>query len=314
MSWESLPSGPATTNDQDQVLQEPKNTSSLAAFLRPKTRKFIEEYAKVPPDRVERHIKAIQTRAWAICPYPSVGQMTWLNPSILIHASHDRILSRLKAGASIVDCGCMIAPDLRQLAYEGAPSNKMYGFDVEPRFFDLSFDFYNDRSSFQGKLLEADIFKSQSPLKDLEGQMDIIWCAKFMHLFNRDTQIAVAARLIKLLKPAPGTMFVGSQNGFPVDYEVPLSTGGQYSRVKGFWLGSKEGMEKLWKEVSDETGTKWEVDVRLLDLRTLGMHQDDGSEDKRRTGYNLQWTCTRVDGKHALMSKMKRAFGMDGRS
>ena len=255
-----------------------------------------------------------QTRAWAVSPYPSVGQLTWLNPYIVLHPSHERILSRLKAGASIIDCGCMIAPDLRQLAYEGAPTNKMFGFDIEPRFFDIGYDFYNDRSTFQGTLLEADIFKSQSPLKDLEGQIDIIWCAKFMHLFNRSTQIAVAVRLIRLLKPGPGTMFVGSQNGYVVDYEVPLPNERFHSQAKGFWLGSKEGMEKLWKEISDETGTKWEVDVRLLDLRTLGMHQDDGSEYKRRTGYNLQWTCTRIDGKHALMSKMKRAFGMDGRS
>ncbi|KAI9683514.1 MAG: hypothetical protein M1822_006054 [Bathelium mastoideum] len=312
MASENPSSTPAATDDHGQV---PWHATRLAASLRPQTRKFIEEYAKVPPDKVESHIKAIQSRAWAVAPYPSVGQLTWLNPYILLHPSHDRILSRLKAGASILDCGCMIAPDLRQLAYEGAPTNRMYGFDIESRFFDISYDFYKDRETFQGKLLEADVFKTQSPLKDLEGQLDIVWCAKFMHLFNRSTQIAIAVRLIKLLKPVPGSMFVGAQNGYVVDYEVPLPNGGLYSQAKGYWLGSKEGLEKLWKEISEETGTKWEVDVRLIDLRTVGMYQDDGTEDsKRRTGYNLQWTCTRVDGKHVLMSKMKRALGIDARS
>ncbi|KAI9713981.1 MAG: hypothetical protein M1820_000711 [Bogoriella megaspora] len=287
--------------------------TTLAKVVRPETRKFIEDYVGVAPDKVEQHVQATQRRAWKVAPFPYVGQMTWLNPYILLHPSHDRVLSRLKAGASIIDCGCMIAPDLRQLAYEGAPTDRMYGFDIESRFFDISYDFYSDRDRFRGKLLEADVFKSQSPLNNLEGQMDIVWCSKFMHLFNRETQIDVAVRLIKLLKPTPGSMFVGSQNGCEIDYEISLPNDGFHAQTRGFWLGNKEGIEKLWKEVSELTGTRWEVEARLFDLRTVGMHKEDGSEYKKRTGYNLQWTCTRVDGRHVLMSKVKRAFGMEGR-
>ena len=56
MASEPISPIPAMTGDNDQV---PWYTTSLAAFLRPQARKFIEEYAKVPPDKVESHIKAI---------------------------------------------------------------------------------------------------------------------------------------------------------------------------------------------------------------------------------------------------------------
>lgn len=119
----------------------------------------------------------------------------------------------------------MISPDLRQLAYEGAPTDKMYAFDIEPRFFDVGYDFYNDRDHFKATFMTVDGTKAidETPLRDLKGKLDIIWCPKFLHLFNRAGQIETAARLIQLLKPQAGSMFVGSQNGFPEPNETPIS-------------------------------------------------------------------------------------------
>ena len=39
----------------------------------------------------------------------------------------------------------------------------------------------------------------------------------------------------------------------------------------------------------------WEVEAWLVDLRTLGLHRDDGSEYAKYTGYNLQWTATLLE-------------------
>lgn len=96
-------------------------------------------------------------KAWQLAPYASVGALTWLNPYILLHEAHDIMIERIKDGASILDCGCMISPDLRQLAYEGAPTAKMHGFDIEPGFFDIGYDFYRDRDSFKATFFTADV-------------------------------------------------------------------------------------------------------------------------------------------------------------
>ena len=56
MASQSQPSLSARANDKEQI---PRYTTGLAALLRPQARRLIEEYAKVPPDQVESHVKAI---------------------------------------------------------------------------------------------------------------------------------------------------------------------------------------------------------------------------------------------------------------
>ena len=75
--------------------------------------------------------------------------MTWLIPYILLHPAHERVLARLKAGASILDCGCCVSTDLRQLVFEGAPSERMYGFDIETGFFDVGYELFRDEERFK---------------------------------------------------------------------------------------------------------------------------------------------------------------------
>lgn len=220
--------------------------------------------------------------------------MTWLNSYLLLHPAHTMILSRLKEGASILDCGCMISPDLRQLAYEGAPTENMYAFDIESGFFDVGYNFYRDRSTFKGTFFAADGYKDldETELAKYKGFFDIIWAPKFLHLWDRATQITMAAKFVKLLKPQPGSMFVVSQNGYPDTLEIPIAPrpGGNST----FWAGNAETTKEDWAKVAELTGMKWDLEVRLFDLRTNGMHKDDGSEYKKRTGYNLQWTAKMV--------------------
>jgi hypothetical protein len=236
-------------------------------------------------------------QCWEIVPYPSIGALTWLNPYITFHEAHDTILAKVKDGATIVDCGCFISTDLRYLASKGAPTKNMCGFDIEPRFFDIGFEFYNDRDRWQGSFLVADGTKrlEDTALAPLIGKVDIVWCPKYIHLYDRPHQVEVAANLIRLLKPRAGSIFAGSQNGYPVPEEKPLADGGFQGQQKSFFIGNAETLREIWDEAAAQTGTKWELDARLLDLRTIGLHQDDGSEYKRKVGYTLQWTATLIE-------------------
>ena len=64
---------------------------------------------------------------------------------------------------------------------------------------------------------------------------------------------------------------------------------------KTFFIGNVETIKEIWTEVGKRSGTKWNVDARLLDLRSIGLHEDDGSMYKKKTGYNLQWTATLIE-------------------
>lgn len=101
--------------------------------------------------------------------------------------------------------------------------------------------------------------------------------------------------MVELLRPVPGSLFCGSQNGLPEPEEMPLVHGAFDGQQKTFFLGNADTLKEMWNEVAARTGTKWNVESRLLDLRTIGLHNDDGSPYKRKTGYNLQWTVTLLE-------------------
>lgn len=219
--------------------------------------------------------------------------MTWLNPYLLVHPAYQRILGRLKDGASIIDCGCCFSTDLRQLALDGAPTDNMYGFDVHKGLIDVGYDLFQDRDTFKGDLFRHDFLdKEDHALDHCRQKMDIILAAKFVHIWDHEHQIDRTIDLIKLLKPEPGVMFMGTQNGFPGTLDVPL-TKPPPGFQSTFRLQDEESMRGLWKVVEERTGTKWELEVKLIDLRGIGMHKDDGTEFNRQIGYNIVYLATR---------------------
>ncbi|KXS99522.1 hypothetical protein AC578_4262 [Pseudocercospora eumusae] len=184
------------------------------------------------------------------------------------------VLDRVKSGASVLDCGCMIVPDLRELAYAGAPSDRICGFDIQSGFFDIGFDFCKNCNTFKAHFFPTDVVKdfSESELASLRGQIDII-CQ----------QPIMAAKSVSLLKPRPGAMFLGSQNGRPGVHDVLIKEGSQrmLPQSDSIFLGDTDQIKEIWAEVGENTGTKWEVESTLLDLRIIGLHDDDGSLYKK---------------------------------
>jgi hypothetical protein len=56
-------------------------------------------------------------------------------------------------------------------------------------------------------------FDPESLLKQLNGEMSIVYAGSFFHLFDWDGQFATAKRVAELLKPEPGAMLLGRQVG-----------------------------------------------------------------------------------------------------
>jgi hypothetical protein len=188
-----------------------------------------------------------------------VGNWGFLNLSILESPVYDEVLERVKNGEQYLDIGCCMGQDIRKLAHDGAPSENMYGSDLKTQFWDIGYDLFLDKSTLNTKFIGADIFDADSGLKELGGKLNLVHAASFFHLFNWDDQVKAAKGVVKLMKAEPGSMVFGRQGGLPV--AGMLGSQG-FAGVHAYWH-NPESWAKLWKQVGDETGSKWEVESSL---------------------------------------------------
>ncbi|KAH7386098.1 hypothetical protein BKA66DRAFT_415218 [Pyrenochaeta sp. MPI-SDFR-AT-0127] len=226
--------------------------------LKPETRELFEKYCNVPPVDVASHIKNVRDGAFKIFPYPCLGHWGFLELSIGKSPVYNELLDRLKNGDKLLDIGCCLGQAVRKLVQDGAPSENIYASDLKKDFWDFGLDLFLDKATLKTNFIEADIFDANSGLHQLNGKVDIVWASSFFHLFDWDGQVKAAKRTIQLLKPAPGSFICGRQGG--------KADPGTFVHVKkeltSYWH-NEESWTKLWKQVGEETDTKWEVDASL---------------------------------------------------
>ncbi|KAF1962141.1 hypothetical protein CC80DRAFT_542469 [Byssothecium circinans] len=102
-------------------------------------------------------------------------------------------------------------------------------------------------------LIAADIFDPESELKLLDGKMDIIHTALFLHLFSEDMCVKAVRRILKLFKDKVGVLFIGKQLGC-VDSGMIANGGFRYNA---------ESFKEMWERVSAEAGMEWKVECWL---------------------------------------------------
>jgi hypothetical protein len=146
--------------------------------------------------------------------------------------------------------------DIRKLVHDGAPSENIYASDLKKNFWDFGYDMFLDKSTLKTTFMEADVFDTDSQLKQVNSQIDMVNAASFFHLFNWDDQVKAAKRTIQLLKPVPGSLIVGRQGGKAEAGSFARST---LEEMNAFWHNVKS-WKKLWEQVGHETGTEWKVD------------------------------------------------------
>lgn len=55
---------------------------------------------------------------------------------------YTQVLTRLLSGATFLDAGCCFGQEIRYLVQASIPSAQLYGFDLEPDFIDLGYQFF----------------------------------------------------------------------------------------------------------------------------------------------------------------------------
>jgi SAM-dependent methyltransferase len=188
----------------------------------------------------------------------------FLDLSLTTTDVYPEVISRLKAGEIFLDLGCCFGQELRQLAYDGAPTENLYGSDLRPEFIELGYKLFKDKDSFKATFIPSDVFDDSSELlKQLAGKIDIIYTGSFFHLFHLEEQYAVARQVIKLLHTKPGSLIIGRQVG-NLESGTFQSPGYQGERQR--FRHNEQSWKEFWEKIGEETGTKWDVDVVLDNL------------------------------------------------
>ena len=119
--------------------------------------------------------------------------------------------------------------------------------------------------------MTSDTDAAPTEVKALRGKTSIIHISAVLHQWDWNGQLEAAKKLVVFSKV--GTLVVGHQIGNEEGKEVenPHFEGSKY------WRQDPESLKKLWNEVAEQTGTKWEAQAWLRPWEVLGMGAKDAA-------------------------------------
>ncbi|KAI2626089.1 hypothetical protein GGS26DRAFT_563201 [Hypomontagnella submonticulosa] len=250
-------------------------------------RKLLENYSKVPSSDVVKHVNSIREKGFATNPYPCIGLYRFANLTLLTHPLYKALVERLhSANATYLDVGCCFGQDLRQLVYDGVPSDRLVGLDITAALMDLGYNFFLDRETLKARFVVADVFEGaeQGPIwTELETRgADVMHCSAFFHLFTLEEQISAAINLARLVKK--GGVIVGRQVGSVEPGDMPAIRDKSFS-----YRHNVDTFDAMWRKVGEATQTQWKVEG-TMDMVGINVNSLIEDQNSRR----LLFTVTRV--------------------
>ncbi|UJR07372.1 hypothetical protein I4U23_011658 [Adineta vaga] len=219
---------------------------------------FFANYASIPAADLREHLINVRKRAWENYNYPCLGRWSFLDFSIQRSPIYKEIIEKCKnEGATVIDFGCCLGQDIRQLIYEGVSIDQIRGYELDPTFIQQGYELFHDEELMKKKniITPGDIFDNQ--FLDAIQPADYLYVGSFIHLFDSETQKEVCRRLSRLCKQA----ITGRQVGASVPMERFRSSGPE---GKKRMCHSPESFARMWIEV---TNSKWEVESATLQTR-----------------------------------------------
>ncbi|KAI0106787.1 hypothetical protein F4814DRAFT_452000 [Daldinia grandis] len=249
-------------------------------------RRLLEQYSKIPSSDVLDH--AQRDKAFKSSPYPCIGLFRFTSLTLISHPLYDKIIGTLKSGStdsSYLDIGCCFGQDLRQLVFDGVPSERLVGLDIERPLLELGYDLFLDRETLKSHFVIANVLEAQGKTwENLEERgFNVIHCSAVFHLFTLDGQITAAKHIARLVKK--GGMIIGRQMGSVKPGDVSALTEGTFC-----YRHDVGTFDAMWKKVGEATQTRWKVEG-IMDMVNVNHNNYLEDRDSRR----LLFTVTRID-------------------
>jgi len=180
--------------------------------------------------------------------------------SLAKRANYSQLVARLsRPGARLLDLGCGIAQDLRQLVADGVPATHLYGLEAQEGFLELGYDLFGDADAFPADhFIAADLLDRADPrVADLGGTLDAVHLGMILHLWDLEGQIDVCRRAVELLRPEPGVVVLGQCVGNLEGVQM-VGRGG-----RRMFRHCDVSFAGLWDEIGRRTATRWRCQARL---------------------------------------------------
>ncbi|KAI8584081.1 hypothetical protein K450DRAFT_296820 [Umbelopsis ramanniana AG] len=122
---------------------------------------------------------------------------------------------------TLMDIGCCLGTDIRQLILDGYPGTSIVGVDLYRHFIDIGYDLFKDKDTLDVKFISGNIFDDHflspsddietAPLDQYKHQITYLNAGSVLHLFDGEQIRNFIRRAALLMKP--GGWFVGAHVG-----------------------------------------------------------------------------------------------------
>lgn len=189
------------------------------------------------------------------------------------------MIAEIQFGNLFLDLGCGLGQDLRRLVQDGAPGEYLVGLDLEREYIELGYELFNDRSTLRSIFLAQDFNEDTPELSRLARRIKIINSGYFMHLWDWQTQLNAAKRMIRLISPGRGSLITGVHFG--------SRSAGLWTNVpagfQAMFLHNQRTLSELWAQAAHETQTKWKFECLVED--------DEYCKSLDPEGCRLRWVA-----------------------
>jgi len=308
----------AQTNSSDVVFDLKKVAQMMPALTDAEKRYALEEeeiaffkqQSGIEDDQqLKEHILKVQAEAYAVFPYPCIGQFAFTKLKISKFPAFQQLLQLGKArtGALFLDVGCCFGNDVRKAVAEGFPLDQAIGSDIIPEFWEMGHKLFRTTQEtypvrfIPGNALDPDLLSSVPPfasppstpapslstlktLTPLHGHVSAVHASSLFHLFDEENQTALARALASLLSPMPGSIIFGSHGALPEKGLVVQSIPGILNPLPMF-CHNPESWSQLWEKEIFNAG-QVRVEATLKEVPSL--------RSKDIKGGVMVWCVTRL--------------------
>ncbi|RAL16039.1 class I SAM-dependent methyltransferase [Aspergillus homomorphus CBS 101889] len=259
-----------------------KEHVDLGRLLNEGAGKFLEEYVHLSADELENHVRDIANQGWSIKAYPCFAKFLFLQFDLTHSPAYEAIIRHTQAGGLFLDLGCGLGQDIRRLAYDGAPGDRLIGLDLVPEFVYLGYQLFRDDATLQSRFLVQDFFEDTPSMRLFAKKIMAINSGFFMHLWSWKKQLQAAERMIQLLAPEKGAIVSGIHFGS----HAPGVWDGAIDGFEDMFLHAPETLARLWEEAAAETGSRLKV--------ICVVEEADFCKSLDREGCLLRWVVERL--------------------